>query len=105
MADTNKINVVLDEEALEILGAVSPELRNSAIIVALKMFKNSSIYKKYFCTTEECREARSGQSDEEDDSIALDDLQKLNPKKESQALVRDKPASPAEEPIITFDSF
>lgn len=101
MADTNKINVVLDEEALEILGAVSPELRNSAIIVALKMFKNSSIYKKYFCVLEECKE---NDVEENIEGASLEISDKFEKSKSTAISSESVPASP-EEPIITFDSF
>lgn len=104
MADSknNKISIILDEESLEILGAVSPELRNSAIIVALKMFKNSSIYKKYFCVSEECKESDSEENIEEETSLAIED--KLKKPKSSSISSESVPAS-TEEPIITFDSF
>ena len=105
MADSknNKISIILDEESLEILGAVSPELRNSAIIVALKMFKNSSIYKKYFCVSDDCKESSDSEEIiEEKTSLAIED--KLKKSKNSSASSESIPAS-TENPIITFDSF
>jgi len=45
----NKVALVLDDESARILNTISPALRNAAMLVALKMFSESSIYKNYFC--------------------------------------------------------
>ena len=45
-----KVNFTLDDRATELMENVSPELRNAAVILAIKMFSKSSVYKNYFCT-------------------------------------------------------
>ena len=49
MNESKKIAIAFDDNALEILQNVYPELRNAAVNIAIKMLARDPIYKKYFC--------------------------------------------------------
>lgn len=51
LTDSNKIAFILDDESINILDTVYPEMVDTMIAIAIKKFKTTMDFKNYFCNT------------------------------------------------------
>ena len=90
---SQQVKFTLDKGTIDVMERVPPELRNAAIIVAVKMFSKSSIYKKYFC--EDCVQM-------EDEEVYDVDLPVSN---SNEPNAYTSTATPENQPVVNWDTF
>jgi len=95
MSQNNKITILVDEETIDLMQRMYPELISAGFNVAIKKFAETKEFQKYFLRKEHRNEIQTEETDEEIPEIPN------TPKSEQKSA----PAAESESNVLDFSSW